>query len=179
MAQYLQSVLGLPEPIFSHGLSRLEKATGNSGIDIRLIADITEKAHVIMRRLGLDTCDTTGHELFFSLNSAIRRGDGESLLGDSDYVLLLVDGQIISFNLIDAIENAHHEMPLGKNIINHGQRSLRGELVGRYIDHARTDEVTAREIAGHIGLLPDSDACYTGRKHKHNQAINIEKESIK
>jgi hypothetical protein len=172
MAKYLQLVLGLPEPMFSYGLARLEKATGNGGIDARLVADITEKAHKIMRRLGLDIRDTTGQELFFSLNAAVRRGDGDLLLVDSDYVLYVIDDKIISFNLIDVIENAHHEMLLGKNIISHGQRGLRGELIGRYINHARTDEATAKEIAGQIGLLSEDDACYTGIKHNQKQSIN-------
>jgi hypothetical protein len=167
MAGYLQSVLGLPEPIFSNGITRLEKSTGNSGIDVRLVADITEKAHKIMRKLGLDIRDTTSHELFLSLNSAARRGDGELLLSSVDYVLYIIDGTTISFNLIDVIENSHHEMPLGKNIISHGQRSLRGELIGRYVSHARTNEITTNEIANQIGLLPDSDACYTNGKHNH------------
>jgi hypothetical protein len=166
MAKFLQAVLELPEPMFSVGLAKLEKATGNSGVDTRLIADITEKSHNVMRRLGLDIRDTTGRELYFALNSVVKRGDGELLLMDTDYVLLIIDNKIISFNLIDIIENMHHEMPFGKNIISHGQRSLRGELVGRYIDHIRTDEVTTREIAGYIGLLPESDAWYTDIKHK-------------
>jgi hypothetical protein len=175
MAKYLQKVLNLPEPIFSDGLARLEKATGNSGVDVRLIADMTEKAHAIMRKMGLDTRDTTDHELYLALNALIRRKDSEELLADADFVLYIINDKVISFNLIDVIENAHHEMPLSKNIISHGQRSLRGELVGRYLDHARTDEVTAREMAKHIGLLPESDAWYTGDKHNHQKAGELQK----
>lgn len=157
MSKILQKLLDAPEPMFSVGLAQLEKTTGHSGIDARLIADIIEKSHNIIRKLGLDIKDTTGHELYLSLMSAVKRGEAESLLVDYDYVMTVLDDKVISFNLIDVIENSHHQLPFEKQIISHGQRSLRGELVGRYIDHARTDEATTREIASHIGLLPESD----------------------
>ena len=173
MAKYLQQVLNLPEPIFSSGLAKLEKATGDSGIDVRLIADVMAKAHNVMRKLGLDIKNTTAHELYFALNSSAKNGTGDDLLADMDYVLHIIDGKIISFNLIDVIENLHHELPLGKNIISHGQRGLRGELVGRYIEHVRTDEATTRETAIQIGLLQDCDECYNNHKHKHHLAEKI------
>lgn len=157
MSKILQKLLDVPEPMFSVGLAQLEKATGHSGIDVRLIADIIEKSHHVMRKLGLDINDTTGHELYLSLMSAVKRGEAETLLVDYDYVLFTVDDKVISFNLIDAIENSHHQLPFEKQITSHGRRSLRGELAGRYMDHARTDKATARGIACHIGLLPDDD----------------------
>jgi hypothetical protein len=171
MTHFLQSALGVKEDdrLFRIGLIQLEKMTGSSGVDTRLIADIIEKAHKVMRRLGLDIRDTTAHELYFTLSSAVKHNTAESLLADNDYVLLIVEDQAVSFNLIDVIENAHHELPYDKRIISHGQRNLRGELVGRYINHARTDEVTARDIASRIGLLPDEDAWYTDNKHKNKQ----------
>ena len=45
MAHYLQSVLDIDNSLLTAGLARLEKSTGNSGVDTRLIADILEKAH--------------------------------------------------------------------------------------------------------------------------------------
>jgi hypothetical protein len=180
MAKYLQLVLDLPEPIFSHGLAQMERATGNSGVDVRLIADIMQKAHAVMRHLNLDIRDTTAHELYLALNAAVTRDeDIEVLLTDTDYVLFVIDDKIISFNLIDVIENSHHKMPIGKNIISHGQRSLRGELVGRYIDHVRTDETMVREVVNHIGLLPEGDAWYTNEKYKRKHVGKVPKESIK
>lgn len=158
MARFLQKLLDANEPVFSAGLTQLEKATGNSGIDIRLIADVIEKSHHIMRKLGLDINDTTGHELYLSLMSVVKRGEAESLLVDYDYVMIIIDHKIISFNLIDVIENSHHQLPFEKQIISHGKRSLRGELVSRYIDHVRTDETTTRGIASFMGLLTEIDA---------------------
>lgn len=168
MTQFIQSLLGASEndSLFSAGLNQLEKMTGNSGVDARFIADIIGKTHLIMRKLGLDISDTTGDELYYALNSIVRQGLAESLLIDADYVLLLINNQIVSFNLIDVIENNHHELPFGKHIVSHGQRSLRGELVERYISHAKVNGASAREIACRIGLMPAADACYTKTKHK-------------
>lgn len=157
MSKFLQKLLDTEEPMFSAGLVQLEKATGNSGVDTRLIADITEKSHTIMRHLNLDTRDTTGKELYLALGAAAKYEDIELLLDDCDYVLVLIDGNIISFNLIDIIENLHHELPFGKHTFSHGRRSLRGELVGRYIDHVRTNESMVREISAFMGLLPGHD----------------------
>jgi len=154
MTHYLQSVLDIDNQLLTTGLSKLEKSTGNSGIDTRLIADILQNAHKIMRKLNLDTADTTARELYHALISAIKTKDSELIFLDSDYVLYIVDEQIISFNLIDIIENYHHELPCEKQIVSHGRRSLRGEIIGRYIDHARTDESTTLEIAADIGLSP-------------------------
>ena len=178
MTKFFQTVFQVQEPIFSSGLARLEKATGNGGIDTRLIADIIEKSHQIMRQLGLDVRDTTGHELYNSLKNAVKNGDIEPLLQDADYVLTITDGKIVSFNLIDVINNFHHELSFDKQTYSHGQRSLRGELVGRYLDHARSDNVTTKDIALSMGLLPEADKCYNNLKHKHKKPIIISKEPL-
>ena len=160
MSHFLQSVLGAEEPMFSQGLIRLEKTTGESGIDAKLIADITERAHIIMRQLGLDVKDTTGEELYYALVSSVRRGVSEPILSEAEYILLPLNRHVMSFNLIDVIENAHHELPFKKRIVTNGQRKLRNELVSRYKKHARTDDRTTNEIALSIGLILDGDSWY-------------------
>lgn len=169
MAYYLQSLLGISkdDSLFKIGLHNLEKMTGNSGVDIRLIADIIEKGYEIIRKLGLDIHDTTARELYFALNSAVKHDCIEWALADTDYTLVIIDDEIISLNIIDVIENFHHELKFERRIISHGQRSLRGELVMRYINHSRTDEISAKETAKTMGLLSDSDTCYN--KHKKNK----------
>ena len=172
MANYLQTALNINQPLFESGMMALEKSTGNSGVDSRLVADIIETAHKVMRVLGLDTSDTTGRELYHSLMATVKHSDIESLLSDTDYVLYIVDGKVISFNLIDVIENSHHELSYDKQIISHGQRSLRGEIIGRYIDHGRTDNRTTVGIASSIGLLDSDDACYNNAK-AYKKMINM------
>ena len=131
-----------------------------------------------MRQLGLDTADTTGRELYHSLIAAVNRGHIESILIDTDYILILLDGHVISFNLIDVIENSHHELSFDKQVISHGQRSLRGEIIGRYINHARTNESTTLDIISSIGLLPDSDAWYNNAKAYKKYTKENSKESV-
>lgn len=158
MTHFLQLVLPNDEPLLTNGLAALEKSTGHGGVDTRLIADILKRAHSVMRDLGLDTTDTTGHELYHTLVSAVKNNNIEQLLQDCDYVLYIIDNTVISFNLVDIIENFHHGLEYDQQSISHGQRSLRGEIVSRYLDHARTDKATTLEIASTIGLLPDGDA---------------------
>lgn len=157
MSKFLQQLLDAKEPLFTSGLHRLETASGHAAVDIRLIADITHKAHEVMRTLRLDTADTTGKELYMALNAYIKRDQSGRLLYDSDYVLITIGDQTISMNLIDVIENHHHELPFEKRHMSHARRSLRGEIVDRYIDHARTDEVAVRGIAEDTGLILVSD----------------------
>jgi hypothetical protein len=153
MALYLQRILNAEEPKFSSGLVKLEKATGNDGVDTRLIADIIEKSHHIMRNLKLDPQDTTGFELYTALLAAVRHESDTPLSVEDGYLLVAVDNGIISFNLIDLIESYHHELPYGFHYISHGQHSLKDEIVNRYMNHTRTNEDTVREIATFIGLL--------------------------
>lgn len=169
MANYLQTALNINHHLFKNGMMALEKSTGNGGIDSRLIADVIESAHKVMRVLGLDTSDTTGRELYHSLIAAVKHSNIELLLQDMDYVLYIIDGKVISFNLIDVIENSHHELPFDKQIISHGQRSLRGEIIGRYIDHGRTDTGTTIDTATSIGLLDCDNACYNNVKAYQKQ----------
>lgn len=174
MARFLQTLLSATEPMFSVGMAQLEKTTGHSGVDTRLIADITGRAHDVMRRLGLDTRDSTGQEVFLALIASVRRGSAESVLVDSDYVLLLIDGQVVSFNLIDVIESSHFGLSFESQSLSHGQRSLRGELVKRYSEHLRTDETVTREIASGMGLLPESDSWYNETNVQQIQTHNKE-----
>lgn len=164
MAKFLQLLLKIDEPLFSLGIHKLEQATGSRGIDTRLIADITHQAHDIMRKLGLDPADTTGRELYQALVSSVRRGQSERLLVNADYIMMSFAGDTVSFNLIDVIENSHHELKYDQRTVSHGQRSLRGEIVQRYIQHTNIDESATREVAAETGLLPESDKWYLEAK---------------
>jgi ribokinase len=174
MSGFLQQILNIEEPLFSTGLRELEKATGQSGVDVRLIANMTHMAHDVMRQLGLDTANTMPQELYAALNASITHGSGESILFDTDFVLLPINDEVVSFNLIDVIENHHHQLAYADRIMNHGQRSLRGELIKRYLDHSRTDKATTEQLAVHTGLLLASDNDYNEmvQREKSNSSIN-------
>ena len=63
MAKFLKQLLDAHEPLFSSSLRQLESMTGHRGVDVAYIADITARAHHIMRSIGLDPADTTALEL--------------------------------------------------------------------------------------------------------------------
>lgn len=71
MAKFLRDLLDAEEPLFTASLKQLEQASGYPGADVRLIADITTKAHDRMRKLGLDPANTTGRELYQALLARI------------------------------------------------------------------------------------------------------------
>lgn len=75
MARVLSQLLGAGEPIFSASIQHLEAATGNTGIDVRLVADIVTKSHIAMKSLGLDNRDTTGPELYHALLGLAAKHD--------------------------------------------------------------------------------------------------------
>lgn len=71
MAKFLRDLLDAEEPLFTASLQQLEQASGHPGADVRLIADITAKAHDRMRKLGLDPANTNGRELYQALLARI------------------------------------------------------------------------------------------------------------
>lgn len=160
MTKFLQELLTSTEPLFPQALSQLERSTGNEGVDVRLIADITHKAHDVMRALRLDTADTTARELYLALNAFVKQSADHELFFDADYTLIKLDDDVVSFNLIDVIENAHHELAFEKRMMSHGQRALRGEIVARYLAHPRSDEVVTRQFALDAGLVEPLDEHY-------------------
>jgi len=169
MSRFLQTVLNSDEPMFTIGLHHLEQAAGNSGVDTRLIADMTHAAHDVARKLGLDPADTTARELYQSLLASVRSGTAETLLLETDYTLYSYAGDVISFNMIDVVENSHHELSFEQRTAVHGQRSLRGEILQRYLNNARVHDDVARDTASSMGLLPDADAWYNNANVNNTQ----------
>ena len=160
MTKFLKDLLATDHPLFTENVRLLERAAGDAGVDIRLIADITQKAHAVMRRLQLDPADTHGEELYMALNAAVKNGQAEAVLADADYVLLSFDERPISFNLQDVIENKHHGLSYAERIVSHGQRHLRAEIIKRYAQHDRTDNELVHQLARQMGLMPPQDEGY-------------------
>lgn len=71
----LRDLLDAEEPLFAQSLKQLEAASGHEGTDIRLQGDIIERAHEVMKQLGLDHADTTGPELYKALNNKAAEHD--------------------------------------------------------------------------------------------------------
>jgi ribokinase len=157
MPNTLAALLTSDHPLLVKTISDFERASGSSGIDTRLIADITETAHTIMRDLGVDPADTSGEELYHALGASVRDGRAQRLLAKSHFVLLAYDDGPVSFCVQDVIENEHHEIEYEKRTVAHAQRHLRAEIIKRYAEHDRTDGAMIHELAELAGLKPSED----------------------
>lgn len=73
MSKFLRILLDAEEPIFTESIKQLEQLTGRKGADIKLIGDITSKAHESMRQLGLNPAVATGPELYNALLARIEQ----------------------------------------------------------------------------------------------------------
>ena len=74
MAYILKDLLGNDHPLFVHNLMQLESASGNAGVDTRLIADILEKGHAVLRLIGLDPSDSHPKEVYQALVAKSKAG---------------------------------------------------------------------------------------------------------
>lgn len=147
MAKVLQTLLDSHSPLFKLALTKLEKATGHSGVDVRLIADIFQRGHGIMRQLRLDPHDTTPQEFYRALEA---RADDSDLLTGMDFVGVILDGQVVSCNQSDV--QANRGRPFTDRTVDQFRRDLAHEIVCRYRDHARTDERVVEQFAHDAGL---------------------------
>ncbi|MCA9341296.1 carbohydrate kinase family protein [Candidatus Saccharibacteria bacterium] len=157
MAGALQKLLNNNSPNFTMSLHALERSTGRVGVDVRLIGDVLERSHSIVRQLGLDTADTTSRELYMALNSYVAKNPTAPLLIDADYLLWGLSDEIVSLNLIDVIENYHHQLRFEDRSLGHARRALRGELLTRYHSHPATIESGVNNHALSAGIMLEED----------------------
>lgn len=162
MARVLKDLLANDHPLFLINISRLERATGNAGIDVRLIGEIADRANRVMRTLGLDPANTTAEELYMALNALVRRDESRmrEVLASTSHVLANLGSGPVSFNILDVINNSHYDLPYDKRSVAHAQRKLRAELVRRYAEHERTHEDMVCLMAREINVMLDKDDAY-------------------
>ncbi len=160
MARALKQLLGNDHPLFSANLAALEKATGGAGVDVKLLGDITDRAVSVLRRLGLDPANTTGKEAYQALNSFAKNEVSQRRLKDCDFVLMMFGDDLVSFNLQDVIENAHHQLKFEERTTGHAKRHLRAEIICRYADHDRTRDEVVHKLVDEIGLKQPNDEEY-------------------
>ncbi len=164
MSGKLARLLGNDHPRFILTIHEFEQASGHSGVDAKLVADITESVHSVMRGLDLDITNTTPKELYLALNAMVKKGITTPLEA-TPYVLLDVDGELISFNLMDVVENSHHDIAFEKRLLGHAQRYLRREIIKRYAAHERTSTEMITKQAEEVGLAMNDD-----KHHEQNDA---------
>lgn len=151
MPSMLQRALQIKAPTFTLALRQLEAAAGRSGVDTRLIADMLEQAHRIMRSLRLNPADTTAWELYQSL---IGHCNDDDLLRGCDYVAIELEGQVISFNQRDLL--ASKSGSFDDRTLKYMQAALKREIVDRYTAHPITKDDFVKHIAIDAGIFSDS-----------------------
>ncbi len=85
MTHALKELLGNDHPLFAANIVELEKATGGDGVDARLLGDSIERAHEVLRGMGLDPSNTTGPEAYHALNNLSRSNIGLAKLDGTDF----------------------------------------------------------------------------------------------
>ena len=105
MSTFLRDLLDAEEPLFTLSLKDLEKASGDQGVDAKLIGDITRETHQAMRDLGLDHKNTTGKEFYQALMARMEKDNERvtKLVGgtDSDNVRHIVPYLVDVANKVD------------------------------------------------------------------------------
>jgi ribokinase len=157
MTHQLKALLGNDHPLFASNILSLEKASGNAGIDVRLLADITERGGEVLRMLSLDPSNSTGEEVYHALINLSKNEAVHRQLKDTDFVIMQFGEDLVSFNILDVIENAHHELAFNERTLAHAQRHLRAQIIKRYAQHERTHEDFVHKVAEEIGLKPHED----------------------
>lgn len=147
MTKVLQQILQAQEPIFSVGLAQLEKMSGHSNIDIRYQASMIERAHVIMKKLGLDSRDTTAEELYQALNARAKR---DRIFPTNSDVAIILAKKVVSFNRNDVLQNIHK--PFEERTLVNVRRSIKTELRKRYMAASMLPETATREQFIFAGL---------------------------
>ena len=160
MAKYLQQLLGAREPLFSGAMRQLEAMTHRQGIDVAYIADITARAHGVMRQLGLNPADTTEEELYHALEAQV---ENVALFSHTDDVGLSYGGRIISFNYDDIVENVTRTFD--SRTVTHMRCQIQHGLTARYVAADGDDESVIDEIVGDAGL----DRCSLDEYHEMKQ----------
>lgn len=169
----LKDLLGNDHPLFAYNLVELEKATGNDGVDVRLLADMRERAHKVLRTIGLDPANITGVEAYQALKNLAKNEAGHRKLQETDFVVHSFDGQLVSFNLQDVIENYHHELAFENRVLGHAKRHLRLEIIKRYAEHERTHADFVHKVAEDIGLKQPLDEDYPAVQHNQTRVGSV------
>jgi uncharacterized protein (TIGR00730 family) len=79
MARFIRDLLDAEEPLFTESLRQLEHASGRTGADTKLIGDIVAKAHINIRKMGLDPAVASGEEVYHGLEARLE-GDIKRLV---------------------------------------------------------------------------------------------------
>lgn len=115
------------DKMLSIAFDDLEKATGRQALDAQLIGDILHMAHLVIREMGLEP-DATAREVYHALRVH------EELLGDeSDFVGLVLGGEVVSFHQEDIATDNSESRRFEQRSLVHLHAALAGQIESRYI----------------------------------------------
>ena len=72
MSNLLIELLGENNHLLKRSLAILEKASGDSSIDVKLVSDIAGRTRIKTKSLGLDPDDSTGKEVYHALVALVK-----------------------------------------------------------------------------------------------------------
>jgi hypothetical protein len=81
MTRVLGELLGANQPQFRGLISRLERAAGHPGVDIRITHEVAEKVREALRDMHLDMHDTTNEEFYAALQGRVKTDEHKILEG--------------------------------------------------------------------------------------------------
>lgn len=146
MSRILSELLGAKEPTFSLSLRRLEQATGEAGVDVRLTAEIVSKVQQKIRQLALDPEDTTGAELYAALQGLaglhdqfIARRLGAVNHADVNDVLPRLK------KFVENIESPKHAWVIKHNVAKRLIKASPPKQVMKYLKYRSVDSFVKRE----------------------------------
>lgn len=128
MAKLLARLLDRHDTRFRVTMTDLEKATGKQGIDIKLVGDILHASHDMVRKMGLDSADTTPIELYNALINCTDIG----LFAGTKYSGIILDDECISLNIEDVQYAKESKASFSDRSSVHLKESLVKEIKKRY-----------------------------------------------
>ncbi len=143
MSETLRKILNAREPLFSMTIDDLERASGNSGIDIALAANISQNFHEAVAGLGLDSRDLSSSEIYAAIMNRVR-DDGARIMeklrktSAIDFAKKSPLGKNVWVLKHAAAKNLLRKSPPQKLMKNLGYRSIDSMLRREKIDEIYT-----------------------------------------
>lgn len=115
--------------LFRLTISDLEKATGQTCVDLQIRNEILLKSKQIFSELGIDLKNATVTEAYQALLTTKKR----NIFDGSDFVGVTVGDSIISCNLNDLKSDRQNKVEVKNRSLIYMQEALMNELKKRYL----------------------------------------------
>ena len=124
MAMFLARLLGRSDDsLLIHTINNFEKTTHSNNVDVVLISDIWKKSHNCIKKLGLDSTDST----------LINYSDAKNLLKNCEYVAVAIGDEIISLNIEDLKQDKANSSTFEMRSLHSMRQALLNEIEARYV----------------------------------------------